>query len=223
MFRQLFATMFEALEQIERQYAEAKGGTRKELEQQLAVLKAMSDECMEQWLLFEEKMASFAELANLPQPQAKSKQNGGAASAMADPCTVDAEHLGLFIKAQGYFKLLMYDEAIRIFEKLVTESPDFLWARLYLALGYVHKGDYNEAFRHFRLLIPFADHPRMLAIAYNAMGCIQVCRANLADAREFFAKAQQSDPTYGIPGEHFQACRIDAEALKKTVEQPPHS
>ncbi|MDT2275603.1 tetratricopeptide repeat protein [Paenibacillus larvae] len=39
----------------------------------------------------------------------------------------------------------MYRQAIQEFEKLVQKEPDFLLARIYLAMGYLKQGELPEA------------------------------------------------------------------------------
>ncbi len=61
---------------------------------------------------------------------------------------VEWTHHGLrsetFRRGQGYYKLLMFEQAIAEFEQLVRQYGDFLIARLYLAMGYLQKGDLDE-------------------------------------------------------------------------------
>jgi tetratricopeptide (TPR) repeat protein len=185
MFKHVFSTMNEVLDEILREYPKSVGEEKTALEEQLQVLKAMSDEFIESWLLFEEKLGSF--YGKLP----TSTQN------LHDEL-LDLEVFGKqsseFVKGQGYYKLFMYDQAIREFESLVRLQPDFLLARVYLAMGYLRKGDITESYRHFQFLLPLTDNTKVKAISYNAMGCIQVQNQNLEKAYEYFKKAYHHDP-----------------------------
>jgi tetratricopeptide (TPR) repeat protein len=185
MFKHVFSTMNEVLDQILKEYPQSVGEEKESLEEQLQVLKAMSDEFIESWLLFEEKLGTlygtlsintqnlYKELLDLDVP---GKQ------------TVE------FLKGQGYYKLFMYDQAVTEFEKLVRLHPDFLLARIYLAMCYLRTDDMHEAYRHFQFLLPLTDNTKMKAISYNAMGCIQVQNKNLEKAYEYFKKAYHHDP-----------------------------
>ncbi|MEV2475298.1 hypothetical protein ABNC96_01895 [Paenibacillus larvae] len=68
MFKQLFGTMNEVLDDIIKESKTATGAAKQELEEQLTALKAMSDECIEQWLLFEEKLSQFVHSATMKTP-----------------------------------------------------------------------------------------------------------------------------------------------------------
>ncbi|SFS80728.1 hypothetical protein [Paenibacillus sp. BC26] len=62
MFKHVFATMQEMLEEIIIHYPHANGAQRKQLDEQLSSLKQFSDTFIEEWLQFEEKMADFRDL-----------------------------------------------------------------------------------------------------------------------------------------------------------------
>jgi tetratricopeptide (TPR) repeat protein len=186
MFKHVFSTMNEVLDDILSEYPNSVGEEKAALEEQLQVLKAMSDECIESWLLFEDKLGTFY----------------GALPKTAEHLHEELLELELsgkmtseFSKGQGYYKLFMYDQAIDEFEALVRLQPDFLLARIYLAMGYLRKGDFHEAYRHFQFLLPLTDNTKMKAISYNAMGCIQVQNKNMQIAYEYFKKAYHHDPT----------------------------
>lgn len=59
MLQQVFATMNEVLDELIRQYPQAAGERKQELDRQLKVLSTMSDYIVEEWLRFEEKLASL--------------------------------------------------------------------------------------------------------------------------------------------------------------------
>ena len=59
MFKHLFSTMNEVLEEIQKEYPNSDVEKKAELDEQLQVLKTMSDEFIEAWLLFEEKLGKF--------------------------------------------------------------------------------------------------------------------------------------------------------------------
>lgn len=184
MFKHLFTTMNEVLDEIAKRYSTATGAEKASLEEQLQVLKAMSDEFIESWLLFEEKMGTVISPDKDPskwlhnnlldlEPGKQSEQ---------------------FARGQGYYKLLMYDQAILEFEQLVRREPDFLLARIYLAMAYLRNGNAADAYRHFQFLLPLTENSKMKAISYNAMGCIQLQNQNMEKACEYFKKAYASSP-----------------------------
>jgi tetratricopeptide (TPR) repeat protein len=184
MFKHLFSTMNEVLDHIAKHYPSATGEMKAELDDQLQVLKAMSDEFIESWLLFEEKMGAVL----------SSKHD---ASKWLHNNLLDLEagkQSEQFARGQGYYKLLMYEEAIRELENVVQHEPDFHLARIYLAMAYLRSGETSDAYRHFQFLLPLTENNKMKAISYNAMACIQLQNQNMDKACEYFKKAYASSP-----------------------------
>ncbi|MBP1994769.1 tetratricopeptide repeat protein [Paenibacillus eucommiae] len=186
MFKHVFSTMNEALDEILREYPASFGDKKQALEEQLQVLRSMSDEFIESWLLFEERLGNLS--------------SGGVQEGTQHlheellELDISGKQTAEFLMGQGYYKLFMYDQAIDQFEKLVRLQPDFLLARIYLAMGYLRKGDMGESYRHFQFLLPLTENTKMKAISYNAMGCIQAQNQNLEKAYEYFQKALSMDP-----------------------------
>ncbi|MFS0837922.1 tetratricopeptide repeat protein [Paenibacillus sp. 1P03SA] len=200
MFKHLFATMNEVLDEILLQLPNAKGALKAELEDELAALKAISDDCIEHWLLFEEKLGKTLSVENASVPSMSApvpdpQQPDLSPAAEADqPNQAEGREAAEFIRGQGFYMLFMYEQATREFEALLVREPDFLLARAYLAMGYLRQGDTAEAARHFTLLLALTENKQMKAISYNAMGCIQFQNRNLEQALEYFKKAYHADP-----------------------------
>ncbi|MCZ8520497.1 MULTISPECIES: tetratricopeptide repeat protein [Paenibacillus] len=183
MFKHLFASMNEMLSEVMAEYPSSTGVKRRELQEKLRALKAMSDACIEEWLQFEESMGQGMRTAGMT-------LSGG------DP--LDPELAGkrteLFIRGQGFYKLHMFDEAIAEFGELIRLQPDFNLARIYLAMSYLRKGEMTESYTHFQFLSQLTENQQIKAISYNAMGCIQAQQQNMDKACEFFNMAYRTDP-----------------------------
>lgn len=191
MFKQLFAAMNETLDEVMRQYPTADIETRQALDDKLNMLKAMSDSMIELWLQFEERLSAA------PQTQHSS---GGDVTAEAKPSMgaypkLSPEAVDLFKRGQGYFQLYMFDKAIPAFEETLARLPDYLPARLYLAMGHLRLGNDAEAYRHFKLITSMADQAQMKAVSYNAMGCILAKNDNMDQAQQLFKLAYATDPS----------------------------
>jgi tetratricopeptide (TPR) repeat protein len=186
MFKHLFSTMNEVLDDIQKEYPNSAGEHKEALEEQLQVLKAMSDEFIESWLLFEERLGKLYGTA---------PQDAQALHEELLELDVTSKQEPEFLRGQGYYKLFMYEQAIPEFEALTKRQPDCLLARIYLAMAYLRKGDFSESYRHFQFLLPLTENTKMKAISYNAMGCIQVQNHNMEKAMEYFKKAYHVDPT----------------------------
>ncbi|NHN28685.1 tetratricopeptide repeat protein [Paenibacillus agricola] len=182
MFKHLFISMNEMLDEVAGQYPDAVGVQKRELDHKLNTLKSMSDTLIEEWLLFEEKLSAFYGLSAAPP-----------ASPKIDP-ELDHHRSEGFIRGQGYYKLLMYSEAIHEFTDIVHVQPDFTLARLYLAMCFLQKGEVSEGYSHFYFLSQITENRHIKAIACTAMGCIQMQGANAEKAFRLFNQAFQADP-----------------------------
>ncbi|MEK8127359.1 hypothetical protein WMW72_05465 [Paenibacillus filicis] len=204
MFKHLFASMNDMLDEVLSEYPSSTGMQRKRLMEKLQSLKAMSDECIEDWLLFEEKLghtlqgtgiAQLPKEAELPHPELTDKRSDQ------------------FVKAQGYYKLHMYGEAAEQFSELLHAQPDFTLARLYLAMTYLHQGQREDSYAHFQFLSQLTEHMQLKAISLNIMGCIQVQQNNMDKACELFAMAYRTDPSSVEPLIDLGFCRMDQSGL----------
>ncbi|MEK3721821.1 MULTISPECIES: lipopolysaccharide assembly protein LapB [unclassified Paenibacillus] len=184
MFKHLFTSMNEMLDEVAVYYKAAAGVHKQELEEKLHMLKTMSDTFIEEWLLFEEKLACFYR-----DQQPAAALTDGMKTELGDVRTAE------FVRGQGYYKLMMFSEAIREFTVLVREQPDFTLARLYLAMSFLQKGDISDSYGHFIFLSQCTHNHQIKAISCSAMGCIQMHEQNVDKASEYFNLAFQSDPS----------------------------
>ncbi|MEO3947514.1 tetratricopeptide repeat protein [Gorillibacterium sp. CAU 1737] len=192
MFKELFASMNEALDGILTDYADANESEFVDLGRQLRQLKSMSDSCLEEWLQFEERLASCRTLMGeeevFPEPASCLAVGSSEETEFEQP--PESEHFG---KGQGYYKLSMFSEAAQSFERLISDYPDFIHGRVYLAMAYLRLGELEDAYRHFKWLVPMTNNARLKAISYSAMGCIQIQHQNLDQAYRYFKLADQTD------------------------------
>lgn len=184
MFKHLFTSMNEMLDEVAVYYSTAAGVHKQELEEKLHMLKTMSDTFIEEWLLFEEKLACFYR-----DQQPVAALTDGMKTELGDVRSAE------FVRGQGYYKLMMFSEAIREFTVLVREQPDFTLARLYLAMSFLQKGDISDSYGHFIFLSQCTHNHQIKAISCSAMGCIQMQEQNVDKASEYFNLAFQSDPS----------------------------
>ncbi|GGD68931.1 tetratricopeptide repeat protein [Paenibacillus nasutitermitis] len=112
-----------------------------------------------------------------------------------------------FIKGQGYFKLFMFKEAAACFMEALLHAPEYNEAKLFLAMSLMHLQEWQEAQRHFQLLIEVTDNAKWRALGLNALGCIQAIRLNLEQAERYFARAHESDPDFPDPVSNIKSCQ----------------
>lgn len=209
MLKQLFATMNDTLDEVIQHYQTADDKGKQDLHKKLDVLKSMSDSFIELWLQFEEKLSlALQSIAN----------NGSkdAAKSITEHLPNGSGAAEFFKKGYGYSQLLMYDNAIREFEKALELAPDFLLARLHLAFVYMRVDHDAEAYRHFRFIISLTDEAQVKAIAYNAMGCIQAKNANIEQAQQLFKLAYSADPSCVEPMINMGICMSQHMEMKQS-------
>ncbi|AOZ91312.1 tetratricopeptide repeat protein [Paenibacillus crassostreae] len=192
MFQHVFAEMNDMLEEIVKHYPTAQETQKQLLLQRWNMLKAMSDGIIEEWLCFEEKMSTFREYMVL--------------SPVFSLAATPEMEMESFIRGQGYFKLLMFRQSIQQFSNIVNEMPDSVLARLYIAMAHLHLEETSEALVQFHRILPMAEHNRLKAMIYNALGCIHVKLSDTSKAQEYFALALQNDPTMPDPLVNLQVC-----------------
>ena len=193
MIRQWFATMNEMLDELIIRYPQASGEEKSQLQEQWNMLKTLSDDIIESWLQFEDRMAFYRDL----------QHQTGAQKPQHDPQTL----MSPFVKGQGYFKLHMFAQASMHLEEAISSYPDFIGARLFLAMSRMHLKEWGEAQRHFQLVAAVAEESKLRAIAYNALGCIQAVYAHLDQAQSYFRIAIDTDPSFADPRRNLECCQ----------------
>ncbi|WP_010273784.1 tetratricopeptide repeat protein [Paenibacillus senegalensis] len=211
MFKPIFATMHELLSQIKAEYPSSSGDRKQVLEEQLLTLKSMSDTCIDEWIRFEEELTPLwtqiqaelfagqdnAEPGPVGAPSIAStsvEETDSKPTAVLAPAPYSESTMVLFDSAQGYYKLGMFVLAKQKLEAILEQEPDFMLARLYLALCCLHLRQFAEAYRHLTFVLPLVDHPQMKAISHTALGCIYMENNNLDKALECFGLAYEEDP-----------------------------
>lgn len=195
MIEQWFAAMNDTLDDLLRRYPNASDPEKNALDEQWNVLKSLSDVIIESWLQLEDKMALYRTM----------KQELEIGCGCASPG--DGTLIEPYVKGMGYFKLQMYGEGIPYFEETLLQEPELNVARLFLAMCRMHVGHFLEAQRHFQLIAALAEEPKLQAIAFNALGCIQAVFAHLKQAEGYFCKALEADPSFEDAKRNLTACR----------------
>ncbi|WP_256757337.1 tetratricopeptide repeat protein [Cohnella sp. WQ 127256] len=182
MIREWFATMNDVLDDLILRYPQASGEEKNALQQQWDMLKSLSDDIIESWLQLEDKMGMVRDIQQQPIQVSESQKL-----------------LDSFVKGQGYFKLHMFKHASDQLKEAVTLYPDFVGARILLAMSCMHMKQWGDAQRHFQLIEAITEESKLQAIAYNALGCIQAIYAHLELAQCYFYKALEADPAFTDP------------------------
>ncbi|WEK55733.1 MAG: hypothetical protein P0Y55_06720 [Candidatus Cohnella colombiensis] len=197
MIQQWFATMNEMLDDLIIRYPDATGEERKQLADEWNVLKTLSDVMIESWLQLEDKMGVYREM--------QQQQN------VNEP---NEQFCHPFLKGHGYFRLQMFSQASQHLEEVVHRYPDFISARLFLALSQMHLQQWATAQHHLQLVVAVTDDNKLQAIAFNALGCIQAIYARLDYACGYFRKALEYEPAFEDAHSNLESCQQGKEQLE---------
>ncbi|WP_149093625.1 tetratricopeptide repeat protein [Paenibacillus terrae] len=201
MFQHVFAEMNSMLDDIVKHYPSAQGSRRQELLQHWSLLRRMSDGIMDEWLAFEEKMVRL-------------RAAGFSAESGMSDAELPEKELPAFTRGQGYYRLLMYPEAIRQFEQVLQHFPNSWQSQMYMGMAFFQLEDTAEAVRHFQKVLHLTDQPGLKAVIYNALGCLMAKQADVEEAQKCFALAHQFDPALPEPLHNMEACLSGAGMLR---------
>ena len=198
MFQQMFAEMNEMLQEVEASLPTAEGSRRGELLCKYQLLRRMTDDVLDEWLAFAEKLSRFRETADM-QPESPEQ---------APPEEAPELSLEAYARGQGYYKLLMFRECIGQFEEVIAECPDSLSARLYLGMAHMRLGEDQAAWDHLHHMLPLVRDGRIKAMLYNALGCIMAAQEHFAEAAKLFTASARLDPALPEPILNLEVCRL---------------
>ncbi|UQZ32371.1 hypothetical protein C2I18_01670 [Paenibacillus sp. PK3_47] len=197
MFQHLFAEMNRMLQEIAAEYPGADGARRDDLLCQYNMLHRLSDNVMDEWLAFAEKLSHFREQADVTlQPE-------------EDPVKEEAPELAMdsFVRGQGYYRLLMYRKCIDQFNEVIARYPDSLAARLYLAISCLQENEGDTAWGHLEHMLTLIRENKLKAMIYNALGCIRASQERYVEARKLFGLSLMHDPALPEPNVNLEVCR----------------
>jgi tetratricopeptide (TPR) repeat protein len=212
MIKHIFDSMNEALNEIKSEFPHAFGPKKDELLTQLNVLRSMSDTFIEEWLCFEEKLGVIKKSLHEAEKSDTDELSFVGAGEIDD-------WMEAYRRGQGYFQLLMFPQAVEAFEHVTQKEPDFIMGRLYLALGYLNKGQWDESRRQLQLVLGTASHHRMKAVAHNAMGCILAKEKLLEAALEHFEEANKLDGDFHDSMFNQAVCLFNKEMYEDAAER----
>lgn len=196
MFEHMFAEMNEMLDEITTKYPSANGAKKQELDYKWNLLKDMSDGIIEEWLTFEEKLGELQQSCGNLHKQDHSK--------CSNEEIVKAPE---FVKAQGYYKLLMFNQAYSLFHQLHAKYPQSELVYTYLGMCAMHLQQYGKAVQYLGEVLELTSSPRTRAIIYNALGCIAATDKRMAEAKEYFLLAHHNDETLEEPLQNLKSCQ----------------
>jgi len=196
MYQDLFLHMHQTLDQIQQEFPHVD-----DIDEELSLLeqylniKETSRELRLELEKLQKKIKQFEEeqgladlhlleepLEGLPEIQAEEDQGEMLFE-------IEADDFIIFQKGIGFFDLWMYDEAIMHLEKIITKYPDFNLARLYKAMTYYKKKEYDQAKQELLQLFRFSEDKGLNALAHNLLGMINGYQHNVEQAITHFEQA----------------------------------
>ncbi len=197
MFYDLFSFMHKTLEEIEQEFDVAHN-----MDQELALLekylsiKEMNEEIEYELRQLNQKIKKFEkehgldlDISNEENPE-NTKINPQVENAEPEVVIeIDEDDFMNFQKGIGFFDLWMYDQATFYLEKVIEKYPDFSLARLYSAMTYYKKRDYQQTKAEVAVLFKFSDDPDLLSLGHNLLGMIYGNEKNDEQAITHFQQA----------------------------------
>ncbi|KAA9006272.1 hypothetical protein F4V43_04740 [Paenibacillus spiritus] len=210
MFQQMFAEMNDMLSDIAARYAGAGDSERRELMEKYRMLRRLSDEALDEWLVFAEHLSRFRQAAGVGDEDGGDPQEApfsGPAGSAAEEAEPPELAMDQFVRGQGYYKLQMYPQCVASFLEVLDSYPDSLPARLYLAMSHLYQDERAEARTHLEHMLQHVRGRRLKAMLLNAIGCIAAGQRQFGEAEELFLLAAKHDPAMPEPARNLEVCR----------------
>nr|WP_253901685.1 tetratricopeptide repeat protein [Brevibacillus sp. HB1.3] len=117
----------------------------------------------------------------------------------------------------------MFHDAKKCFAELVQKSPDWESGRLYYAYSLLLCEEKELAFREFRLLGRTAGSPTIVAISFNAIGCILAEEEQWLEAAQAFKTSLEIKPEQEEAKYNLALCYLrDGDAQEALDELEPY-
>jgi tetratricopeptide (TPR) repeat protein len=170
--------------------------------QEVEQLKAQSEEIVEEWLKFEEKLGYF-----LRQKMNKIEQSSHPFSAQDyeasykkivkfDEKEEDEKTQDLspeWQRGKAMYDLLMFDHAIPYLEKAAKAEPDYEPAKLYLGQSYLATQQWEKARYYLHFLTETSQNKDVLNLSLHALACLEGLANHYEKSIYFFEKISIED------------------------------
>ncbi len=201
LFEQPYAQLQRAVTRIADQLRYADEEQRTYLYQELRALHAMNSRCLELWMDFEDQVQDlyeqyFPDSQDIQVPTPPSLVDDVVPHDDYDVLFQSENGLLMLKKGLGYFDLLMYDESIDTFERILAMNPDAAMVRLLLAISYLAKNRYEESERQVMIVQLTAQNPLLLVAAHEAKAQIFVRKGRYDDALAELQQVTDKRPDY---------------------------
>lgn len=193
---QLFSVLNQRLEHAEKQWKTGKGleTLRRETEE----LRAISEEIIEKWLSFEERLRWLQKQIQPDSTEAmlQTEQFQSSATALTvDDIEVEHRYYASeeWRKGKAYYDLMMFEQALPYLEKTLHQFPDYEYARLLLGHAYLACGHVAKAKYHLQFLAETSANRDWESLSLHALACIEGANKAFDQALHFFRKINFED------------------------------
>lgn len=192
LMEEWFQSLRAKAESVERKWPEATEQERLELAEQLMELRKISDRIVDLWLQFEEKLSHVIRFIKQSEGELPKQDEQDIQQLFAENDVHPDFHM--FRKGEGFYHLRLYQDAKTCFADLLRQSPDWESGRLYYAYSLLFCDEKEAALKEFRLLGKSASSPSVVAISFNAIGCILAEEKQWLEAQQAFKSALEVQP-----------------------------
>nr|WP_081873180.1 tetratricopeptide repeat protein [Brevibacillus halotolerans] len=228
-----FEDLRQKVDRIEKEWATASTEKQEHLIRQLKQLRTCSDQVIDLWLKYEEKLNEairmIKQTSDIPASAAESlvkeydklleaKQPLEFSTLLEDEQPQMELHKELYEKAEGFYHLRLYEQAKQHFASFLEQAPDWESGRLYYAYSLYYCCDYELALKEFRLLTRTAVSPKVVSISYNALGCMYVQEQKWLEAIQAFEMAISVRPQYTESRYNLAICYLEQGETEKTMK-----
>jgi tetratricopeptide (TPR) repeat protein len=184
MIQYLFEVLNQSIERLEQLLPAAKPQEREEAMQIFQSLHEVSEEILERWMQFIERLEQTEQcfINMLHQSDSPVTEYAGADHLPKSPDSL-----------VGYFDLQLYQPGLQLLQTLVSDKPQMGRMRLVLAYYLYHRHHVEEALLEAKQAVDLTDDKRIKAYAYNLIGNIWMEKENHETALSSFKKAIRSD------------------------------
>lgn len=241
-----FDELHQKMAHIEEDWATASTEKQEHLIRQLKQLRTCSDQVIDLWLKYEEKLNEVIRMikqtsdipvspkVNLYEEHQKPSESidvgegtKGIEKELQQPLVLSTllegdqpqkeQQRELYERAEGFYHLRLYEQAKQHFASFLEQAPDWESGRLYYAYSLYYCLDHELALKEFRLLTRTAVSPKVVSISYNALGCMYVQEQNWLEAMQAFEMALSVRPQYAESRYNLAICYLEQGETEETM------
>ncbi|GGK24589.1 hypothetical protein GCM10010965_16710 [Caldalkalibacillus thermarum] len=150
-----------------------------EYQDELALLQKESELILEEWIKFEDALSKLS----------YSGPDGTVCEQIpVSPLCIDVTDWPEWKQGKAFYDLMMFEQAIPYFSRVLEQYPDFEVARLFLAHAYLATNQLEQAKYHMQFLLDTAKEEDIYHLAAHGLACLQGTLKAYEQAHYYFEK-----------------------------------